>query len=154
MQDVRSNLVYVVSLGTQPIKGSSGVSTIDVLSRHNRYFCPVGGVNPGGWPKEPPNYLGFRFRGQLQQMHHVEDYEVTLAPWEEIPELAGRVDVPEHQQFSFELGPAIRPQREVRTGRLYRAQRVWVALDLFLTCETISEARDRTRVRLAAAGQA
>lgn len=36
---------------------------------------------------------------------------------------------------------------EVRTGNLYRAQRVWVALDLLLTCETIAEARDKTKLR-------
>ena len=31
----------------------------------------------------------------------------------------------------------------------FRAQRVWVALDLLLTCETIAEARDQTKLRLA-----
>jgi len=153
VQDTSSNLVYVVSLGASPIAGTSGLSTIDVLRRYNLYFCPVGGMNPGGWPKEPPNYLGFRFGGRLQQISHVEGYEVKLAPWEAIPELRGKVAVPEHPQFVFELGPAIHPEHEVRTGKLYRAQRVSAALDLLLTCKTISEARDKTRERLVAAGQ-
>jgi hypothetical protein len=124
MQDVGSNLVYVVSLGTRPIPGTSGMSTIDVLTRLGQYFCPVcpvGGANPGGWPKEPPNYLGFRFRGRLQEIHHVEGYEIHTAAWEKIPELAGKVTERKHQQFLFELGPAIRPPREVRTGKLFRA---------------------------------
>jgi hypothetical protein len=154
MQDVRSNMVYVVSLSTRPIDGISGLTTVQVLERLGRYFCPVGGVNPGGWPKEPPNHLGFRYHGRLQQIRHVEGYAVRLAPWEGIPELTGRVTVPEHKQFDFELGPPIRPEREVRTGNLYRAQRVWCALDLLLTCATIREAHDRTRERLASAGEA
>ena len=153
MQDVRSNMVYVVSLSTREIAGSSGLSTVEVLERLGRYFCPVGGANPGGWPKEPPNYLGFRYRGRLQAIHHVEGYAVRLAPWERIPELAGRVEVPEHDQFDFELGPAIHPEHVVRTGNLFRAQRVWCALDLLLTSETIREARDKTQERLANAGE-
>lgn len=153
MQDVRSNMVYVVSLSTREIAGSSGLSTVEVLERLGRYFCPVGGANPGGWPKEPPNYLGFRYQGRLQAIHHVEGYAVRLAPWERIPELAGRVEVPEHDQFDFELGPAIHPEHIVRTGNLYRAQRVWCALDLLLTSESIREARDKTQERLANAGE-
>lgn len=153
MQDVRSNMVYVVSLSTKEIAGTSGLSTVEVLERLGRYFCPVGGANPGGWPKEPPNYLGFRYHGRLQAIHHVDGYAVRLAPWERVPELAGRVEVPEHDQFDFELGPAIHPGRPVRTGNLYRAQRVWCALDLLLTAETIREARDKTQERLTAAGE-
>lgn len=153
MQNVRSNMVYVVSLSTREIAGSSGLSTIDVLEGLGRYFCPVGGVNPGGWPKEPPNYLGFRYHGRLQQIRHVEGYAIRLAPWEGIPELAGRVTEREHDQFDFELGPVIRPENPVRTGNLYRAQRVSCALDLLLTCESIREARDKTQERLASAGE-
>jgi hypothetical protein len=154
MQDVRSNMVYLVSLSTREIAGSSGLSTIDVLERLGRYFCPVGGANPGGWPKEPPNYLGFRYHGRLQQIHHVEGYSIRLAPWEGIPELAGHVTEREHDQFDFELGPVIRPEHPVRTGNLFRAQRVWCALDLLLTCESIREARDKTQDRLTRAGEA
>ncbi|MGO9447787.1 MAG: hypothetical protein ACLQQB_07410 [Solirubrobacteraceae bacterium] len=48
---------------------------------------------------------------------------------------------------------AIRPEHVVRTGNLFRAQRVWCALDLLLTSETIREARDKTQERLANAGE-
>jgi hypothetical protein len=154
MQDVRSNMVYVVSLSTKPIEGTSGISTVGVLEGLGRYFCPVGGMGPGGWPKEPPNHLGFRYHGRLQEIRHVEGYAVRLAPWEGIPELAGKVDVSKHPQFDFELGPAIHPEHEVRTGNLFRAQRVWCALDLLLTCATIREARDQTHERLARVGEA
>lgn len=41
--------------------------------------------------------------------------------------------------------PVIEPPHEVRTGNIYRNQRVWCALDLLLTCKTIREARDKTQ---------
>jgi hypothetical protein len=34
----------------------------------NAYFHQIGGT----WPKEPPNYLGFRWHDRLQQIRHVE----------------------------------------------------------------------------------
>lgn len=68
--------------------------------------------------------------------------------------LKGKVDWPDDPHWSFSLGPVIRPTQEVRTGNLYRNQRVWAAIDLLLTSETISEARDKTRARLEAVGEA
>jgi hypothetical protein len=150
MQNVTSNMVYVVSLGLQDLFGS-GVSFADIVVKHGRYFHPMGG-GAGGWPKEPPNYLGFRFHGKLQHISHVESYDVHQKPWEDVPALSGKPDWPEGQHFVYELGPEIVPSHEVRTGNLYRAQRVWVALDLLLTCNTVLEARDKTSERLAAVG--
>ena len=49
--------------------------------------------------------------------------------------------------FVYRLGPAIRPQKEVRTGNIYRNGKVWAMLDTLLTCDTISEARDLTKRR-------
>ena len=41
----------------------------------------------------------------------------------------------------------------MKTGpKVSRSARVWAAIDLLLTCETITEARDRTQERLDAAG--
>ncbi|HWA53222.1 MAG TPA: hypothetical protein VG816_03530 [Solirubrobacterales bacterium] len=42
---------------------------------------------------------------------------------------------------------------EVRTGKLYPSQRIWAALDLLLTCETVAEARDKTKLRREDAGE-
>src|SRR5439155_8369816 len=59
MEKKRSNMVYVLSLS----KGSSwGLSFKDVVYRDGRYFYPVEG---GRWP-EPPNYVAYRYDGQLQ----------------------------------------------------------------------------------------
>jgi hypothetical protein len=41
----------------------------------------------------------------------------------------------------------------VRTGNVFRNQRVWCALDLLLTSQTIRDARDKTQARLTEAGQ-
>jgi hypothetical protein len=149
MQNVSSNLVYVVSLGTEI--EDTGMSFRDVVVDHDTYFCPVGGGS-GGWPKEPPNYLGFRFDGKLQQVRHVEGYRITDDNYAGFEPLEGKVDWSDERHWVFGLGPVMKPMHEVRTGNLYRAQRVWVALDLLLTCETIAEARDKTELRLEDAG--
>jgi hypothetical protein len=128
------------------------VSFADVVTKHDRYFHPTGG-GPGGWPKTPPNYVGFRFHGRLQAIRHVDEYDVVMKPWDTIPGLAGRPDWPEGQHFLYTLGPPIVPAATVKTGKLYRAQRVWVAIDLLLTSATISTARDKTNERLAKAGE-
>jgi hypothetical protein len=149
MQDVSSNLVYVVSLGKKI--EDTGMSFRDVVVDHGTYFCPVGGGS-GGWPKEPPNYLGFRFDGKLQEVRHVEDYRITDDNYAGFEPLKGKVDWSEERHWVFGLGPVMKPMHEVRTGNLFRAQRVWVALDLLLTCDTIAEARDKTKLRLTEAG--
>jgi hypothetical protein len=147
MQDPTSNLVYVVALGTADLFGS-GVSFADIVVEHDRYFHPLG----GGYLKTPPNYFGFRFHGRLQQIRHVEDYDVVMAPWDAIPGLAGKTDWGHAQHFLYTLGPPIVPTNTVRTGGPIRNMRLWAALDLLLTSETILEARDKTNERLAKAG--
>jgi hypothetical protein len=54
--------------------------------------------------------------------------------------------------FVYRFEEPIVPMKPVRTGNLYRAQRVWAAIDLLLTCDTIREARDKTQARLAEVG--
>jgi len=151
MQNVRSNLVYVVSLGKEI--ENSGISFRDVVVNHHTYFCPVGG-GPGGWPKEPPNYLGFRFDGKLQQIRHVDDYRIAEDNYAGFEPLKGKVDWSGERHWVFSLGPAIEPAQEVPMGRLWPSQRVWVAIDLLLTADTIAEARDKTKARLDSAGEA
>ena len=72
MQKFDSNWVYVVSLGSGTNPGRN-IFWIDVVNDRGRYFHPVG----KGWPKEPPNYMAFRYWGKLRSIHHVESYEVS-----------------------------------------------------------------------------
>jgi hypothetical protein len=151
MQNIRDNMVYVVSLGGQI--EDTDFTYREVVVEHDVYFCPMGG-GPGGWPRTPPNYLGFRFNGQLQQIRHVEDYEVREDSYAGFRPLRGKVDWSHEPHWLFRLGPVIRPDNTVKMGRLWPSQRVWAALDLLLTSDTVAEARDKTRERLEAAGEA
>ncbi|MDA2913185.1 hypothetical protein MYX77_04360 [Acidobacteriia bacterium AH_259_A11_L15] len=137
VQDIKSNRVYVVSL--------TGRGIINV-TRKGVYFHPVG---VHGWPKEPPNYVAFRYDGKLQSIHHVNSYE--LADERELHKrgLISRVPPKERTvHFLYKLGPAIAPPREVRTGkRIVRNNRVWCMFDALLTCKTISEAHALSKKR-------
>jgi hypothetical protein len=142
MQNPRDNMVYVVSLSTHLINEGASYSWIDVVGKDGRYFHPVG----NRWPVLPPNYIGFRYHGALQTVHHIDAYEI-------VGNLADRNQnwpVTDTDHFVYTLGPAMRPARTVRTGNIYRNGRVWCAIDTLLSgaCETISEARDQTASRL------
>lgn len=113
------------------------LSWIEIVNKYNKYFCPVGG---NGWPKEPPNYIAFRYDGRLQAIHHIDHYTVTRNLHEQFPEMPDEELVENH--FVYSLGPAITPSKTVKTGNIYRSGRVWAMLDTLLTCDSISEARD------------
>jgi hypothetical protein len=126
--------------------------------KRSRYFCIFG---EHGWPKHPPNYLGFRYKGVLQSIRHVDGYEVTRSGREisalihEInakawDRLNGEASTP---HFVFSLGPVIVPPTPVPTGKIWGSGRVWAALDLLLTSKTISAARDATSLRHRAGAQ-
>ena len=143
MQKIDSNWVYVVSIGPGgPEKWN--ISWRDVVVKYNKYFCPVGG-SKGGWPVEPPNYIAFRYEGKLQFIHHIDSYQVFTDPSLHFP------NVPKQQWgecYLYDLGPAIKPPREVKSGKkIVRQIRVWAMLDLLLTSSTIEEARDKSKAR-------
>ena len=140
-QNKDSNWVYVVSLANGKPEGSN-ISWIEIVNKCGRYFHPVG-VN--GWPKEPPNYIAFRYAGKLQSIHHIEDYIVSKNMHDEIIEMPDEVWDDNH--FIYKLGPAIKPLKEVKTGNIYPSGRVWAMLDTLLTADTISEARDISKER-------
>jgi hypothetical protein len=141
MRDTHSNLVYIASLKPQPFNGSWKIGPIEIVERLGRYFFPAIG---GAYPKEPPNYLGFRYWGKLQSIHHVDSYKVVTNLSAEIP---GAPDITDRPHYLTTLGPAIRPDHDVRTGNIYGAAWTRADIDLLLTCSTISEARDLTKQR-------
>lgn len=108
MQKAESNLVFVVALATGYPEGAT-ISWIDIVKEKKHYFHPVG----NGWPKEPPNYVAFRYFGKLQAIHHVDDYKVVTNLHLDIPEMP---DEKLELHFLYSLGPAIEPGHEVRTG--------------------------------------
>lgn len=135
-QNKTSNWVYVVSLSHDKA-GNSNLSYIDVVERKGKYYHPFG---TNGWPKDAPNYIAFRYDGQLQSIHHIDDYDVTKNMHTFIPEIPDEEWEP---HFIYTLGPAIKPSKIVKNGSgVRRAARVWAMLDLLLTSDTITEARD------------
>ena len=142
MQNQTSNWVYVVSLGKGTLPDCE-ITWIDVVKNLNRYFCPVG---VKGWPKEPPNYIAFRYDGKLQSIHHIEGYSVTRNAHSEIPELPDFGWEVDH--FVFVLGDPIIPTRDIKSGKVYPNGRVWAMLDTLLTSDTVSDARDISYARV------
>lgn len=148
-RNVESNRVFVVSLSWDGVSPNwPGTSYVDVVTRYNRYFHPVGGSR-GGWPVTPPNYIGFRYDGQLRSIHHIEAATVIFDLAEVAPGILAshRVAKP---HFLYELGPAIIPPHKIPAGnRIRRSARAWAALDLLLTSSSLSEAASATKRRIA-----
>ncbi|MDP9350632.1 MAG: hypothetical protein M3P51_03710 [Chloroflexota bacterium] len=120
----------------------------DFVTKHDVYWHPHD--RPGsGWPREPPELLGFRWAGRLQQIRTVETVEVVLNLGDVLPELVHAEQFPRRV---YHLGELIRLAHEVPTGRLWPSGRVWTDLDLLLTAHSVAEARDRTKERAARRG--
>ena len=118
-------------------------SFVDVVEKHRKYFHPVGGGR-GGWPVEPPNYLGFRYDGHLKSIHHVKSYRIVDDLAEYFPDQPSEKRDP---RVLYELGPPICRAKPMRVGaRLYAARR-WCFIDTLLTSGTLAEALEATRKR-------
>lgn len=142
MQTQESNWVFVVSLATSKPEDCDW-TWIEIVQKHMKYFHPLGG---NGWPKEPPNYIAFRYYGQLQSIHHIEDYVITKNLHDEIPEMPDNVKNSDY--FVYKLGPAIVTSKVVKTGNIYASGRKWAMLDTLLTSDTIAEACNISKVRI------
>ena len=140
MQDIDSNWVYVVSLGKGTQHGWK-ISWIDMVEKRKKYFHKIG---TKGWPKEPLNYIAFRYHGQLQSIHHIESYDVITALHDAFKEIPYEKCEP---HFVYELGPAIRPPHKVPTGNIYASGRVRCMFDTLLTSKTVAHARDISKKR-------
>lgn len=146
MDRVRDNLVYVVSLGSAPMRKGESHTWIDVIEKDCSYFHPVG----DGWPSQPPNYVAFRYRGRVQSVHRVESYEIYPDVSKKNPLWVST----ETDHFVYRLGPAMRPAVELRAATpddtVKRSARVWCAIDTLLSGQfkTLGQARDETKKRL------
>ena len=141
MQAKESNWVYVVSLSTSKPENCD-LTWIEIVEQKQKYFHPLG---KDGWPKEPPNYIAFRYGGKLQTIHHIESYTVTKNLYTSVSEMPD-VERPEH--IVYNLGEPIRPSKTVKTGKIFRSGRRWAMLDTLLTADTISEAAEISKQRM------
>lgn len=142
MQAKESNWVYVVSLSTEKPENCD-LTWIDLVEKKMKYFHPFG-IN--GWPKEPPNYIGFRYKGKLQSIHHIESYSITKNIHDEIEEMPNVED--EYEHFVYSLGKPIKPLKDVKTGKIYASGRKWAMIDTLLTADTIHEASEISKQRM------
>lgn len=145
MDRITDNTVYVVSLGLDAMRADGAWTWVDVVEKDGCYFHPVG----NGWPSHPPHYIGFRYRGKLQSIHRIEDYEI-------MPDVSSKNPLclrTEDDHFVYKLGKPMRPATEIRTGKIFKSGRVHCAINTLLSGEfaTISAARDETKRRLAEA---
>ena len=142
MQAKESNWVYVVSLSTSKPENCD-LTWIEIVEQKKKYFHPFG-IN--GWPKEPPNYIAFRYNGKLQSIHHIESYTVTKSLHSAIIEMPDVEKVDEY--FVYNLGEPIIPLKTVKAGNIYAFGRKWAMLDTLLTADTIYEACEISRQRM------
>lgn len=128
MRGRKPDEVFVVSLNR------IGIGNV----KRRRYSHPVG----PRWPKQPPDYVAFRYHGKLQSIHHVDAFEVKKGDPLAKPRSSSRTP-----HFLYYLGRPIVPQRRPRTGAIFRNAPVWCFWDTLFTCKTISEARDASNRR-------
>lgn len=134
MENAESNWVYVVSLANGKPSWSE-ISWRDISGKKQRYFYPQG----KGWPKVPPNYIGFRFDGRLQSIHHVERYEVVSDMHDFMPEIKkGKIK----NHYLLYLGPGFEPRKEIPNGNIWSNGRLWCMLDTLFTATTLKEASE------------
>jgi hypothetical protein len=113
-----------------------------VVEKDRSYFHPVG----NHWPVQPPNYIGFRYRGCLQSVHRVAVFQVVR----DVATVNSRWCTTDGDHFVYSLGPPMRPARTLALGPRP------VRLDTLLSGEfdTLAAARDETQRRQAAAPSA
>lgn len=144
MQDQWSNIVFVAPLRRTPVT-KDGRSTVDIKNDHGIYWYPMGKKRL----KEAPNYIGFYYDGSLHTVHHVEKSEVvtdlTQSPLSKGVKLTPFSTPTPH--FIFKLGPAMRPTKKVKNGRIFAGNTYRCMLDTLLTSETIADAYNETNRR-------
>ena len=136
----RFKLGIVVALNGE--EWARGLTYIQTVEGRRKYFHPFG-IN--GWPKEPPNYIGFRYYGCLQRICHVEGAQVINNFHAHFPESPNEKE--EWPYLLYDLGRPIFPQSVVRTGKIYASGRRWAMLDLLLTSKTIAAACKASKLR-------
>jgi hypothetical protein len=143
MRQLNDNRVFVVSLASGLMPGCAR-SWIDVVERDGCYFHRVG----NRWPVQPPTYIGFRYAGRLQSVHHIDSFVVV----NNLADYDPAWMTTDHESFVYRLGPAMHPAREMRTGSIMRNNRVWCEIDTLLAGQyaTLSEAHQETKRRAGA----
>jgi len=117
------------------------------------FFHPPG---RRGYPKEPAEYLGFRYDGHLQAIAEIEEVIIVGCRSELsrfVPEIDGEACRLKYDRgtrvphFVYKLKNIVAPRRMIPSGQIFQATKVKALLSLLQTCDTISEAATKTRER-------
>jgi len=106
---VTNNDVYLVVLSADRIRGENPYSYLDVVVKDGHYYHPIG---KSGWPVVPPNYIGFRYKGKLLSVHHVDSFERVASPSDMNP-LWSKSN---GECVVYKLGPAMNPAEPLPNG--------------------------------------
>lgn len=144
MTNANDNNVFSVVLSNAEI--SSGYTWKDVVLKHSSYFHPYG----KRWPRTPPNYIGFRYEGALQSIHHVEEAEIV----DDLTAINAAWPAVNQPHVLYRLGSAIFPQKKLPNGKIYASALLYAAIDTLLSgdYETIYDAVEETKRRNVASG--
>jgi hypothetical protein len=140
MRDPADSWTYCVVLNNERPGGGGPHTFREFVTAESCYFHPYGWGK--GWPRTPPNFLAFRWDGQVQLICRVTRAEVIpdlQSRWSDIPKTGDTI----RPHALYHLGPPI-PGPPIPSGATYRAARLWVILDYLLTCPTLRDARAQT----------
>lgn len=112
-----------------------GVTFRDYVRTERVYFHPFGGNNT--WPKIAPNFLCFRWGGQVRQVNRVRNFELVPQLSDRWPAVAPEESDEPH--IVYDLGPDI-PIPKISTKGTYATGRVWCLLDQLLVQPTLADA--------------
>lgn len=112
-----------------------GITFQDYVRHERVYFHPFGGNNT--WPKVAPNFLCFRWGGQVQQVNRVKSSEILPQLSDRWPDVTR--DESDGPHIVYDLGPDI-PIPAISTKGTYATGRVWCLLDQLLVHSTLSAA--------------
>jgi hypothetical protein len=135
VRDVADQWVYCVVLSNKSPEAVGGRTFRDFVVNERVYFHPYGGT--GGWPKRPPRFMAFRWRGHVQQVNRVVAHDVVPQLNDRWPTLPAEPVARPHIIYS--PGPDI-PAPRLPTGINYRNARVWALLDQLLTQPNLHDA--------------
>jgi hypothetical protein len=97
-----------------------------------------------GLATEPPNFMAFRYRGNVIRVSRVVDAEVVPTITDRWPGIEPIGDAARPHAV-YTLGPALPLSAPVPSGANYRAARLWVLIDQLLVCSTLKDAVEQSR---------
>jgi hypothetical protein len=138
VRDPASGWAYCVVVSLDRPSGGGERTFRDFVVKEATYFHPFGWGS--GWPRNPPNFLAFRWNGKVHQVRRVVAHEVVpdllQEHWPDIPEN----DDSTRPHAVYRLGPPLPMNGAIPAGTNYCAARVWVLVDQLLTAPNLKAA--------------